>query len=105
MAGVTHVRHHAAELPGWSYNVIADTVQVDGSIIPSVSIEELCSTLHWDHHPIGKIPLSESSIRFAAWSLVCDTLECLRVINPPYLRDENFTFIGISCTIQPEVDP
>ena len=101
--GVIAVGYHTTELSSWRYDIFTDTVQVDSSIISSVSIEKLCTAFYRNLYPIGKIPLPSSG-SFATRSLTGDTLECLRIL-PPYLKHENFTIIGISCTIQPEVDP
>ena len=97
------IRYFTTEQSSWRYDTSVDSVQVDCSIISSVSIE-CCSSIasfhssyHWNTCLIRKVPLSSSPLSRTTWPPVSDALEssvgCS--VSLPNLSDGNDTNVSI----------
>ena len=106
------IRYHTTEPSSWHHYITVELVQVNCSIISSVS-EECSSTtiLYWNHTPIWEESLS-SSFTTTTWHPVSDALESIVwiwrywewSIGLTNLSDEDVTVVRIDLSIQWEVN-
>ena len=100
---IRSIKYHTTELSSGHRDTSIDSVQVDRSIISSVSIKHSTVIQQWNSSPIRKEPVSLSIWKRAtAWPPVSDALES-RVrcsIGLPNLGDGNDTIVSIDHIVQ-----
>ena len=96
------IRYFTTEQSSWHHDISIEAVQVDCSIISSVSVKCRSIALHWNICPIRKVPLSNPG-SCTTWHSVSDALES-SVGRSPNLSNGNDTVVSIDRSIKREID-